>query len=75
MSGISDMGAPLPINAPAKEGPKPPALHQAVDPDQFKKMSSPTTIFRGDAGMHSPDLGYGEEIQLDVQKAHSGRIV
>lgn len=69
------MGAPLPINSPPKEGPTGKPTHQAVDPDTFKPMSAPVTVFRGDQGMHSPDLGYGEDGQVDVRLPFSGRIV
>jgi hypothetical protein len=71
---ISEVGAPLPIGS-TKPGPVPPAPHQAIDPSQFKPMTSPTTIFRGDAGMHSPDFGFEESGQVDVRLPFSGRIV
>jgi hypothetical protein len=60
---LGDMGGELPVK-------------QAIDPDQFRPMSAPLpAIRRGDAGMHSPDVGYEEAGQVDVRMPFSGRIV
>ena len=71
---LSEVGASLPIypapNAVTGTPPK-----QAIDPNQFQPMSAPVPIFRGDAGMHSPDVGYEESGQVDVRLPFSGRIV
>ncbi len=72
---LGEVGAPLPISSAPKPGPTGHAPEQAIDPNQFNSMSAPIPVFRGDAGMHSPDLGYGEDDQVDVRLPFSGRIV
>ena len=68
-----EAGAPLPIGS-TKPGPQPPPPYTNVARSQ-QAATSPVTIFRGDAGMHSPDVGFEEPGQVDVRKPFSGRIV